>query len=132
MSDQTQAISPTPSLAAIRHLKMMTLLEGGSLILLVLFAVPLKHIWDMPQFVSVVGPIHGVFFMWMVAVLAVVLMRRELKLVDGLITFVAAFIPFGGLFSHHRVNRAIADLKAKQYSDNTEDAAKTGSMQMRD
>ncbi|HHQ69281.1 MAG TPA: DUF3817 domain-containing protein [Halothiobacillaceae bacterium] len=127
MSDQTQVGDQAPSLAAIRHLKIMTLFEGGSLILLVLIAVPLKYMADMPQFVSVIGPIHGVFFLWMVAVLAFVLLRRQLKLVDGLITFIAAFIPFGGFFSHYRVNRAIVELEAKYFGNAAGDATKTGS-----
>lgn len=130
MQEQVQNVAQGESLGMIRHLKLMTLLEGGSLILLVLIAVPLKHIGDMPQMVSIVGPIHGIFFLWMVAILGLVLSRRQLPWVDGLITFVAAFIPFGGLFSHHRVDRAIQRLQAQ--ADAPQSGAEKAQVMMRD
>jgi len=91
----------------IKHLRLMTLLEGASLIALVLVAVPLKHMADMPVAVSVVGPVHGVLYLWTMAVLGAVLFRRDLSARDGAAVALAALVPFGGLVSHRLVHRSI-------------------------
>lgn len=98
------AQQPNP---ALRHLGLMTLLEGGSLIALVAIAMPLKYLAGMPEAVSAVGPVHGVLFLWTMAVLAITLYRRLLPVHHGAVVAVAAFIPFGGLVSHRLVRRRI-------------------------
>lgn len=92
---------------ALRHLRLMTLLEGGSLIALVLIAMPLKYLAGLPEAVSTVGPIHGILFLWMMAVLAITLYRRLLPIHHGAVVAVAALIPFGGLVSHRLVRRRL-------------------------
>ncbi|MFA7522248.1 MAG: DUF3817 domain-containing protein [Halothiobacillaceae bacterium] len=103
---QTPSSEMAPEITpARRHLALMTLLEGGSLIALVLIAVPLKHLGDWPLGVSVIGPIHGALFLWTMAVLILVLARKQLSLGAGAVVAVAALIPFGGLASHRIVRR---------------------------
>jgi len=97
MADQ-----PNP---ALRHLGLMTLLEGGSLIALVFVAMPIKYLLGMPEAVSAVGPVHGILFLWTMAVLGITLFRRLLPLHHGAVVAIAALIPFGGLFSHRLVRR---------------------------
>jgi len=92
---------------ALRHLGLMTLLEGGSLIALVAIAMPLKYMAGMPEAVSAVGPVHGAFYLWTMGVLALALYRRLLPLKHGAVVAIAALIPFGGLFSHHLVKRRL-------------------------
>lgn len=92
----------------LRHLSLMTLVEGSSLIALVLIAVPLKHLADLPIAVSIVGPIHGALFLWAMGVLALAVLRGQLPIRKGLGVFVAALIPFGGLWSHKMIDRQIA------------------------
>jgi len=92
---------------ALRHLGLMTLLEGGSLIALVAIAMPLKYMAGLPEAVSAVGPVHGIFYLWTMGVLGLVLYRRLLPLHHGAVVAIAALIPFGGLFSHHLVRRRL-------------------------
>ncbi|RRQ23548.1 DUF3817 domain-containing protein [Guyparkeria sp. SCN-R1] len=92
---------------ALRHLGLMTLLEGGSLIALVAIAMPLKYLAGLPEAVSAVGPIHGIFFLWTMAVLAITLYRQLLPIHHGAVVAVAALIPFGGLVSHRLVRRRL-------------------------
>jgi len=96
----------------LKHLSLMTLLEGASLIALVLVAVPLKHMADMPAAVSAIGPVHGVFYLWTMAILGVVLFRRQLSGTDGTVVALAALIPFGGVFSHRLIRRRLATADA--------------------
>lgn len=92
----------------LRHLSLMTLVEGSSLIALVLIAVPLKRLADLPIAVSIVGPIHGALFLWAMGVLVLAVLRGHLPILKGLGVFVAALIPFGGLWSHKMIDRQIA------------------------
>ena len=92
----------------LKHLSLMTLLEEASLIALLLMAVPLKHMADMPAAVSAIGPVHGVFYLWTMAVLGVVLSRRHLSVRDGSVVALAALVPFGGLLSHRLIRRRLA------------------------
>ncbi len=43
-----------------RRVRVLSLIEGVTLLTLVAVAVPLKRIFGLPEVVSVVGPIHGV------------------------------------------------------------------------
>ena len=50
----------------LRALRLVNLLEGLSLLALVLVAVPLKHLLHEPLAVRVLGPIHGLLFIWLI------------------------------------------------------------------
>ena len=91
----------------LKHLGLMTLLEGGSLIALVAIAMPLKYMAGLPEAVSAVGPVHGVLYLWTMAVLAITLYRRLLPVHHGAVVAIAALIPFGGLVSHRLVRRRL-------------------------
>ena len=92
----------------LKHLSLMTLLEGASLIALVLIAVPLKHMAGIPAAVSAIGPLHGALYLWTMAVLGVVMFRRQLSGGDGTMVAAAALIPFGGLLSHRLIRRRLS------------------------
>ena len=78
----------------IQRLRHLGWLEGLSLILLVLIAVPLKYGWDTPVYVRVLGPIHGFFFS--IYCLQLVYVGTKLSWpIDKVLTFfVASLIPF--------------------------------------
>lgn len=45
-----------------KFFKITATLEGISLLLLLFLAMPLKYIFDLPEYVRVVGMIHGILF----------------------------------------------------------------------
>ena len=50
------------------RMRIASITEATTLAILVFVAVPLKHAFGMPQVVSVMGPIHGLaflFYIWM-------------------------------------------------------------------
>lgn len=52
----------------LRRMRLASALEATTLAILVFIAVPLKHVFGMPQFVSAMGPLHGLaflFYLWM-------------------------------------------------------------------
>lgn len=46
----------------LRRLRLAGLIEGTTLLVLLLVAVPLKHLAGLPGLVSVMGPVHGLAF----------------------------------------------------------------------
>lgn len=49
-------------------MRLASILEATTLAVLVFIAVPLKHAFAMPQVVSIMGPVHGlafIFYIWM-------------------------------------------------------------------
>ena len=50
----------------VGRLRVVALLEGLSLLILVLIAVPLKYAYHDPSLVKTMGPIHGFLFLFFV------------------------------------------------------------------
>lgn len=88
---------PHPSsaaLASLRTLRLASLGEGATLLLLLLIAVPLKRLAGWPTGVSIMGPIHGAAFL----LYAALVLRHTGSLLtvrDTLALLLAAFVPFG-------------------------------------
>ncbi|MEM1098155.1 MAG: DUF3817 domain-containing protein [Planctomycetota bacterium] len=90
------------------RLRVVSLLEGVSYLLLLAVAMPLKYLAGMPGAVHYVGWAHGVLFIALCLVLLVAWRRVPLSFGLSVGVFVAALVPFGPF---------VADrwLKAKAY-----------------
>ena len=89
-------------MSSIRWFKVIALAEAVSYLVL-LFASVIKRTLDIPELVTVVGPIHGVIFL---AYLALALYIREQVGWNGWTTvmvIVAAVVPLGGLIVERRM-----------------------------
>ena len=82
----------------LKFFKVVALLEGTSLLLLLLFAMPMKYIFQIPIFVQMIGMAHGVLF------IAYIIMAIMLKIECnwtfkkfGIIS-VASVVPFGTFY----------------------------------
>ena len=81
-------------IAPLHTLRLASLAEGSTLLLLVLVAVPLKRLAGWPTGVSIMGPIHGAAFL----LYAALVLRHTgslLTMRDTLALLLAAFVPFG-------------------------------------
>lgn len=82
----------------IRRLRLVSLAEGLTLLVLVLIAVPAKHMFGLPVATRVMGPIHGLAFLAYCWTLIATVSgggnwsRREVAQL-----VLAAFVPFGAL-----------------------------------
>lgn len=97
----------------IRRLKWMwraALLEGGTLILLVCVAVPLKHIAGYPVATSIMGPIHGIAFLLYIWLLSRSSTEGGWQGIETFKLFIMATIPFGVLFSERNFRNRIERL----------------------
>lgn len=89
---------PSPAPAALRTLRLASLGEGATLLLLLFIAVPLKRLAGWPTGVSVMGPIHGAAFLLYAALVLRNASAGHLSTRDTLLLLVAAFVPFGAFF----------------------------------
>jgi integral membrane protein len=47
---------------SIKAFRLISILEAVSFLVLLLIAMPLKYIWEMPEMVRIVGMAHGILF----------------------------------------------------------------------
>ena len=79
----------------LRVLRIASLTEGATLLLLLLVAVPLKRMADLPVAVSIMGPLHGAAFLVYGTLVLQALFTRLIGTAEAARLMVAAFIPFG-------------------------------------
>lgn len=82
-------------LAQLRRMRVVSLIEGTTLLVLVLVAVPLKHLAGLPRATSIMGPIHGVAFLTYCWMLIQTVSGGGWSRAETLRMAVAALIPFG-------------------------------------
>lgn len=93
----------------IKLLRKVALVEGFTLVLLVLVAVPLKRMVGIPEMVSIVGPIHGLAFITYFSMLTHFFLNDRLSFGQWGIGVVAAFIPFGSFIFEHKILKTKED-----------------------
>jgi integral membrane protein len=98
---------------AIRRLRILTLIEGVSTLLLFFGAMPLKYLAGQPAAVTVVGWAHGLLFVLVLAALAIVMLQRRWPLRRGALVFVSALVPFGPFVIDRRMRGYEAEAAAK-------------------
>ncbi len=86
-------------------LRLTTLAEGVSFLLLLGIAMPLKYAAGLPLAVVIVGWLHGVLFMGLCLLLAVLVLRGGWSLGRAALVFLAALIPFGPFVIDGRLKR---------------------------
>ncbi|MDG2200843.1 MAG: DUF3817 domain-containing protein [Phycisphaerales bacterium] len=82
----------------IGRLRIISLVEGVSFLVLLGIAMPLKYAWDMPWAVTVVGMIHGVLFLLFCVALLNAYLVAKWELKPPLLIFLASLIPFAPLW----------------------------------
>ena len=99
-------------LAQLRWMRRVSLLEGGTLLLLVLVGMPLKHLAGLPQATAVIGPVHGMAFLLYVWMLIRTVSGGGWRRADTLRMAAAAFIPLGVFLTGSVLERRRAALAA--------------------
>jgi len=86
-----------------RNLRIVALLEGLSFILLLFVSMPLKYIWGMPEFVSVIGMAHGVLFMAYVVLVMGYGAEVSWGMKNSLLALLAGILPFGTFVADKKI-----------------------------
>ena len=83
------------AVTALHRLRIAGYLEGGSFLVLLFIAMPLKYLAGQPQAVRIVGMAHGVLFIAYIIFLALAAGDRAWPVGRSLRGLAAAFLPFG-------------------------------------
>ena len=84
----------------IKHLRLLSSIEGTSWLLLLFVAMPLKYIWALPLAVKYVGMGHGVLFIALLYMISVMVEKKGITSEVGIKIFVASLIPFGTYYTN--------------------------------
>ncbi len=94
--------APAPEL---RMFRLVSLLEGLSLLLLLGIAMPLKYVWDIPMAVRVVGMAHGLLFVWLLFILFSSHVEHGWKISRSAKLLLLSTLPFGFLLMERDLRR---------------------------
>src|SRR5690554_5897408 len=82
-------------LSTLKRFRIISLVEGISMLVLLFIAMPLKYDFDMPLMVKYVGWIHGILFMLYIVVLIPTSRKLGWTFLKTLMGLVASILPFG-------------------------------------
>ncbi len=83
---------------SIGRLRIVSLIEGISYLLLLGIAMPLKYLAGQPEMVSVVGALHGILTVVFVLAVVQVTIEHRWPLMRAIGALVASVIPFGAFY----------------------------------
>jgi integral membrane protein len=83
---------------SIRNFLVVGKLEGYSYLILLFVAMPLKYMLDMPEWVRIVGMLHGVLFVTFMFTILVLLLKKLFNLKQAVLAFLLSLVPFGTFF----------------------------------
>lgn len=86
-------------------LRAVSLTEGVSYLLLLLVAMPLKYIWDLPWAVKYVGWAHGLLFIALGVMILLAMLRASLPFKLAVIVGIASLLPAGPFFADRLLKR---------------------------
>lgn len=80
-------------------LRLLAFIEGISFLVLLGIAMPLKHYYDKPEAVKIVGMAHGILFILYTINLLIIHLKLRWSYSKTLSAFIAALIPFGTFYA---------------------------------
>jgi len=107
----------------LRRMRLVSLLEGLTLVALLLVAVPLKHIAGYPAATSIVGPIHGMAFLLYVWMLIQTVSGADWSRAEIARAVIMAFIPFGTFANERFLKRKELGLSGSVATENKWDTS---------
>ncbi len=101
---QSHETAPAPP-DHLRPLRIISLMEGCSLLALIGVAVPLKHLAGLPITVSIIGPIHGLIFLVYLRMVVTTAFSEDWGKAEILRMLITALVPFGAFFNARFLQR---------------------------
>ena len=82
----------------LKFFKIIALLEGTSLLLLLLFAMPMKYMFQETIFVQIIGMAHGILFVAYIIMAIMQKIESNWSLKTFVVISIASVIPFGTFY----------------------------------
>jgi integral membrane protein len=73
-------------------------IEGYSYLILLFIAMPLKYMFNMPEYIRPVGMLHGVLFVAFMILLALMFFKVKMSFKNVTLSFLLSLVPFGTFF----------------------------------
>jgi len=73
-------------------------IEGYSYLILLFIAMPLKYIYNTPEYVRPMGSIHGALFIAFMVLLGLMFFKVGLSFKKSVLAFLLSLVPFGTFF----------------------------------
>ena len=89
----------------LKNFKIIAIAEGISFLVLLLVAMPLKYMMQIPEPVKYVGWAHGVLFVLYGVLLLQFFIVVKWSFIKTLVAFLVSFIPFGTFWLDARINK---------------------------
>ena len=87
------------------RLRLASLLDGISFVILLGIAMPLKYFADLPIAVRIFGMAHGVLFLALMLCLLLVFLDKKLSFSWCVVVFLCAFTPFAPFFLDRKLKQ---------------------------
>lgn len=87
--------------SSLGRFRLISFSEGLSFLILLGIAMPLKYIWKMPEYVRIVGMLHGILFISYIAFLVMASIECKWTLKTCMLLFISSIFPFGFLFAEN-------------------------------
>lgn len=100
----------------MRFLRFVSISEGVSYLLLLLVAMPLKYLWDVPLAVKWVGWAHGMLFVTLALSVLLAMIITALPFKTACVVGVASLLPAGPFFADRLLRRHMEKLAREEGS----------------
>jgi integral membrane protein len=91
----------------IGRLRIISMIEGLSLVILVFIGVPLKYMFALPAMVKIVGPIHGGLFLLFILMAILAAIEYGWKFKTTAIVLLSSLVPFGCFYVESKIFRNV-------------------------
>ncbi len=91
----------------IGRLRIISMIEGLSLVMLVLLGVPMKYMFASPAMVKLIGPIHGGLFLLFILMAIISAAEYGWKFKTTAIVMLSSLIPFGCFYVESKIFKNI-------------------------
>lgn len=95
----------TKTIKDIKQFAWISMAEGTSFLVLLLIAMPLKYLADMPLMVKYIGWAHGVLFILYIVKVAVLGGKLKWSVKRILLYFIAALLPIAPFIVERKVKK---------------------------
>lgn len=86
-------------MSELNNFRLINKIEGYSYLILVLIAMPLKHLMHYPMPTKIAGMAHGVLFVAFVYLLIIAFRKVPFAFRESLKYFILSLIPFGSFYT---------------------------------
>lgn len=98
----------------IGRLRVIGIVEGASFLLLLGFAMPLKYMAGMPEYVQVIGSLHGALWLAYLAALYDTWRSRDWHWRRAAVGLIASVLPFGPFVFDRSLREEQAMVEARE------------------